>query len=160
MIIGSALMMQPGMFGVAVPWYYPVDGIINLYINSRDARPLRSSSRTVYFEKYVQEDEPENLKAGIEIKSLSKRFKKSHAVKNLSLKNRSWKNYIYVNADWIVLTNIRNCNQEMNQIRNSLGICPRQDVLYDELTVEDHLKFFCKVKGIQENQIVSKFSSF
>ena len=35
-----------------------------------------------------------------------------------------------------------------------LGICPQHDVLYDNLTVEEHLWFFAKLKGItSKNQI-------
>lgn len=30
-------------------------------------------------------------------------------------------------------------------VRSSLGLCPQHDVLFDELTVEEHLKFFCLV---------------
>jgi len=74
----------PGKFGVAKPWYYSVDGIIMLYKSRRDPRPSRSSSRNVRFEKFDQDDEPEDLKAGIDIKKLSERFKRMH-VKNLSL---------------------------------------------------------------------------
>lgn len=32
-------------------------------------------------------------------------------------------------------------------VRGSLGLCPQHDVLFDELTVEEHLDFFCKLKG-------------
>ena len=32
-------------------------------------------------------------------------------------------------------------------MRGSLGLCPQFDVLFDELTVEEHLDFFCKLKG-------------
>jgi len=50
----------------------------------------------------------------------------------------------------------------MDQIRNSLGICPQHDVLFEELTVEEHLKFFCKLNGIEDvkriNHEVIKYS--
>ena len=32
-------------------------------------------------------------------------------------------------------------------MRGSLGLCPQHDILFDELTVEEHLDFFCKLKG-------------
>lgn len=32
-------------------------------------------------------------------------------------------------------------------VRGSLGLCPQHDILFDELTVEEHLDFFCKLKG-------------
>ena len=34
----------------------------------------------------------------------------------------------------------------MDQIRHSLGICPQHNVLFDRLTVLEHLKFFARIK--------------
>ena len=34
----------------------------------------------------------------------------------------------------------------MDQIRHSLGICPQHNILFDRLTVREHLKFFAKLK--------------
>jgi ATP-binding cassette, subfamily A (ABC1), member 3 len=36
---------------------------------------------------------------------------------------------------------------DINTIRKSLGICPQFDILFDELTVEEHLRFYCKLKN-------------
>jgi ATP-binding cassette subfamily A (ABC1) protein 3 len=35
----------------------------------------------------------------------------------------------------------------MVKIRESLGLCPQHDVLFDTMTVEEHLTFFAKLKG-------------
>ena len=35
---------------------------------------------------------------------------------------------------------------EMDQIRESLGICPQHNVLFDRLTVAEHLSFFTRLK--------------
>jgi len=35
--------------------------------------------------------------------------------------------------------------ENIDGVRSSLGICPQHDVLFDELTVKEHLYFFCKV---------------
>lgn len=32
-------------------------------------------------------------------------------------------------------------------VRGSMGLCPQHDVLFDDLTVKEHLDFFCKLKG-------------
>lgn len=37
---------------------------------------------------------------------------------------------------------------EMQQIRNMIGLCPQHDILFDELTVKEHLTFFGKLKGM------------
>jgi len=33
----------------------------------------------------------------------------------------------------------------MRAVRKSLGLCPQHDVLFDDLTCAEHIKFFCKV---------------
>lgn len=38
-----------------------------------------------------------------------------------------------------------NIKYEMDTIRQSLGLCPQHDVLFDWLTVREHLIFFAKV---------------
>jgi len=39
-------------------------------------------------------------------------------------------------------------NTEMSSIRQFMGVCPQHDVLFDDLTVYEHLEFFGKLKGI------------
>ncbi|CAB4007510.1 ATP-binding cassette sub-family A member 3-like [Paramuricea clavata] len=36
---------------------------------------------------------------------------------------------------------------DMERIRDSLGLCPQHNVLFDKLTVREHLKFFVNLKG-------------
>lgn len=31
-------------------------------------------------------------------------------------------------------------------------MCNQKDILYEDLTVEDHLNFFCSIKGMEGNQ--------
>lgn len=38
---------------------------------------------------------------------------------------------------------------DIEQVRESLGLCPQHDVLFDMLTVEEHLVFFAKVCSLQ-----------
>lgn len=44
----------------------------------------------------------------------------------------------------------------MYSIRGTLGICPQQDVLFDDLTVREHLVFYSKVKGIYDKQSITE----
>ena len=41
---------------------------------------------------------------------------------------------------------------EMDQVRRSLGICPQHNVLFDPLTVREHLWFFMKLKVRQRGR--------
>jgi ABC-type lipopolysaccharide export system ATPase subunit len=39
----------------------------------------------------------------------------------------------------------------MNSIRKSLGVCPQHDVLFDNLSVREHILFFSQLKGQSYN---------
>jgi len=39
---------------------------------------------------------------------------------------------------------------DIQSVRSSLGVCPQYDVFFDELTVDEHLRFFCLMKGFPE----------
>ena len=36
---------------------------------------------------------------------------------------------------------------DIESVRTSLGLCPQHDILFDELTVSEHLTFFAKVRS-------------
>ena len=42
--------------------------------------------------------------------------------------------------------NGKNIETEMDAIRESLGLCPQHNVLFDRLTVKEHLEFFSALK--------------
>ncbi|XP_050668382.1 cholesterol transporter ABCA5-like [Leptidea sinapis] len=42
---------------------------------------------------------------------------------------------------------------DMHEIRQMIGVCPQQDVLFDLLSVKEHLKFFAAIKGIPRKRI-------
>ncbi|XP_012548268.1 cholesterol transporter ABCA5 [Bombyx mori] len=42
---------------------------------------------------------------------------------------------------------------DMYEIRQMIGVCPQQDVLFDLLSVKEHLQFFAAVKGIPRERV-------
>ena len=40
----------------------------------------------------------------------------------------------------------KSISTDMDQIRESLGLCPQHNVLFDRLTVREHLEFFLALK--------------
>ncbi|XP_036162828.1 ATP-binding cassette sub-family A member 2 isoform X2 [Myotis myotis] len=42
---------------------------------------------------------------------------------------------------------------EMDEIRKNLGMCPQHNVLFDRLTVEEHLWFYSRLKGMAQEEI-------
>jgi len=43
--------------------------------------------------------------------------------------------------------------QDIDKAREVIGVCPQFDILWDELTAEEHLYMFAKLKGIPEERI-------
>lgn len=50
--------------------------------------------------------------------------------------------------------------QDIAGVRKSLGICPQHNILFDDLTVEEHIYFFCKLKGLAKDEIKEEISKF
>ncbi|XP_063172407.1 LOW QUALITY PROTEIN: ATP-binding cassette sub-family A member 2 [Candoia aspera] len=47
---------------------------------------------------------------------------------------------------------------EMDKIRKNLGMCPQHNVLFDKLTVEEHLWFYSQLKGMAEEEICKEMA--
>ncbi|KAL4454193.1 hypothetical protein ABPG74_012150 [Tetrahymena malaccensis] len=45
--------------------------------------------------------------------------------------------------------------KDMDQIRKFLGVCPQHDILFDQLTVKEHLELFATLKGMPADKIES-----
>jgi ATP-binding cassette subfamily A (ABC1) protein 3 len=46
-----------------------------------------------------------------------------------------------------------NILEDIDEFRKKVGICPQQNVLFDDLTVREHLEMFCVFKGIKSEKI-------
>lgn len=53
-----------------------------------------------------------------------------------------------------------NIRTEMWKVRDSLGLCPQHNVLFDELTVEEHIYFFSRLKGINKGQVQAEIQKY
>eukprot|EP01043_Picozoa_sp_COSAG02_P005730 COSAG02_NODE_157_length_32999_cov_31.863647_14_plen_332_part_00 len=42
---------------------------------------------------------------------------------------------------------------DMTAIRQALGVCPQHDILFDDLTVFEHIRLFASIKGVAGSQI-------
>ncbi|RZC38259.1 ABC tran, AAA 21 and/or SbcCD C domain containing protein, partial [Asbolus verrucosus] len=113
-----------------------------------------------------------DVNPGIQIINLRKVFGKKIAVKNLSL--NIYENQIHVllghngagkTTTMSMLTGIipptsgravvcgYNIRTNMKDIRANLGLCPQHNILFDDLTVKEHIYFFSKLKGLGKSNI-------
>lgn len=42
---------------------------------------------------------------------------------------------------------------DIEGVRKSLGLCPQHNVLFDQLTVEEHMWFYGRLKGMGKDEI-------
>lgn len=126
------------------------------------------------------ENEPTHLEPGIQIRELRKTFRnKKVAVRDLSL--NIYKDQITVllghngagkTTTMSMLTGmIRPTNgtavvggfdirTNMEGVRNSLGLCPQHNILFDELTVKEHLYFYCRLKDLPKSTTYDEIEKY
>ncbi|XP_070340893.1 phospholipid-transporting ATPase ABCA3-like isoform X1 [Equus asinus] len=158
----------PGQYGVPQPWYF---FLMHSYwfgqpTTRRENEEMKCCGRNE--DKYFQA-EPPNLVAGIQIKHLHKEFGDKVAVNNLSLnlykgqitmllgQNGAGKTTTlsilagrYPPTRGEVYINGYDISKNIIEIRKNLSFCPQHDLLFNDLTVSEHLFFYAVVVILDE----------
>uniref|UniRef100_T1IS52 Uncharacterized protein n=1 Tax=Strigamia maritima TaxID=126957 RepID=T1IS52_STRMM len=178
----------PGDFGVPRPWYFPLSRDywggrvpvreIVLAIEEKGSSDT-TSTISMHFEA-----EPVSLPAGIQLRHLTKVFGKKVVVNSITLNMYQGQITVLLGHNGAGKTTTMSMltglitpskgtariygfdiRHEMTGVRTSLGLCPQHDVLFPELTVQEHLQFFYKLKGADSggrdyevNQVVEMLS--
>uniref|UniRef100_A0A8D1IL13 ABC transporter domain-containing protein n=1 Tax=Sus scrofa TaxID=9823 RepID=A0A8D1IL13_PIG len=161
----------PGEYGVSKPWNFFLlhsHWCGEAIEKTNETRQFYETTKSKYFEA-----EPPDLVAGIQIKHMCKEFRVKNtiktAVKDLSLNlfegqitvlvghNGAGKSTtlsilsgLYLLTSGEAYVNGYDVSKQMGQIRKSLGLCPQQDLLFNYLTVSEHLYFYSVIKGIPQ----------
>ncbi|XP_035229229.1 ATP-binding cassette sub-family A member 3-like isoform X2 [Stegodyphus dumicola] len=169
----------PWQFGIPKPLNFPFTK--NYWCNGKpkDTDELELVERELNSEFF--EDEPSGVSPGIVTCNISKEFRtgfqKKLVVKNVSLvmyrgqitallgHNGAGKT-TFINILTGLCTpssgsasiNGFNILTQTSKARSSLGVCPQHNILYDDLTVEEHLKIFAALKGIRWSDISDEIS--
>lgn len=155
----------PGEYGIPQPWYFPCTS--TFWCGPKPYKDVKDYDDD--YNKVNYEREPTDLNIGIKIKKLRKSFGSKTAVKDISVNmyedqitvllghNGAGKTTTISMLTGVITPtagtayiNGHNIRTEMWKVRNSLSLCPQNNVLFDELTVEEHLHFFSKLKGVKE----------
>ncbi|XP_071813575.1 phospholipid-transporting ATPase ABCA3-like isoform X2 [Apostichopus japonicus] len=168
----------PGEFGIPRPWYFPLSksywcGHIMEDENDEETeaspllRPCDSDSSD------FMENEPVGMHAGIRIQNLRKVYKGNNvAVNNMCLNmyegqitallghngagkttTLSMLTGLFPPSKGTAIVNGHDIRTDIDGVHTQLGLCPQHDVLYDNLTVEEHLYFFAKLKGYPSDKV-------
>uniref|UniRef100_A0A3B3WR13 P-type phospholipid transporter n=1 Tax=Poecilia mexicana TaxID=48701 RepID=A0A3B3WR13_9TELE len=166
----------PGQYGIPKPWYFPFTssywcGMTPVAENSPDL--LTDSGADVgYFER-----PPPSVKAGVSIRNLVKIYKtgKKLAVDGLSVDfyenqitsflghNGAGKTTtmsiltgLFPPTSGTALIHGYDIRTDIDSIRKYLGMCPQHNVLFNELTVEEHIYFYARLKGLSRSEVDSE----
>ncbi|KAM4598643.1 phospholipid-transporting ATPase ABCA3 [Polymixia lowei] len=168
----------PGEYGVPLPYYFFI--LPSYWCSSPRMALVNEKEEEEDAEKALKgefiEGEPAGLVSGVKIKHLAKEFKVGNktrqAVRDLTLNmfegqitvllghngagkttTLSMLTGLFPPTSGRAYVNGYDICQDMALIRRSLGLCPQHDVLFDNLTVREHLLFYAQLKGFPRDEI-------
>ncbi|KAG8513504.1 LOW QUALITY PROTEIN: ATP-binding cassette sub-family A member 3 [Galemys pyrenaicus] len=160
----------PGKYGVPKPWYFFVQRSYWLGESSTNQEQASENVYSAAGNEYF-ESEPAHLVVGISIQHLYKEFILQNttilAVQDLTLNfyegqitvllgpNGAGKTTtlsiltgFYVPTKGKVYVSGYDISKDMPLVRKNLGLCPQDNILFPDLTVSEHLYFYCVIKGV------------
>ncbi|KAM9795719.1 phospholipid-transporting ATPase ABCA1 isoform 1-T1 [Syngnathus typhle] len=169
----------PGEYGIPRPWYFLFH--INYWkgITMEDGIPIPSAPAERVKDRI--EADPSNLVLGVNISNLVKIYKKGAklAVNHLNLKfyegqitsflghNGAGKTTtlsvltgMFPPTSGTVYINGMDIRYDVDTIRRTLGVCPQHNVLFDVLTVEEHVWFYGRLKGMSKDEVNAELDSW
>ncbi|XP_054459181.1 phospholipid-transporting ATPase ABCA1 [Anoplopoma fimbria] len=168
----------PGEYGIPRPWYFIFQ------LNYWGGIPLEAGmpippAPTEQDEDHI-EPEPTDLILGVSIRNLVKIYKKGAklAVNHLNLKFYEGQITSFLGHNGAgktttisVLTGLfpptsgtvyikgLDIRHDMDIIRRTLGVCPQHNVLFDILTVEEHVWFYGSLKGLSDAEVKAELDT-
>ncbi|KAM7418256.1 hypothetical protein PAMA_017758 [Pampus argenteus] len=163
----------PGQYGIPRPWYFPFTK--SYWFGEKDGKSNKIPvSRKGNLGAVCIEEEPAHLEPGVYIENLVKVYRhgKKLAVDGLTLGFYEGQITSFLGHNGAgktttmsILTGLfpptsgtayilgRDIRTELSTIRQSLGVCPQHNVLFSMLTVEEHIWFYARLKGLSEEQV-------
>ncbi|XP_037903715.1 ATP-binding cassette sub-family A member 3-like isoform X5 [Hermetia illucens] len=171
----------PGEYGFKEPWYFCFK--VDYWL------PKRTQWETLHDEASLNNyDDPDrfendpatvNKKAGVQIRNLRKTFGDKIAVAGLSLDmyeneitvllghNGAGKTttismitgFLMPTRGTIRVNNL-DTSTHMSEVRKTLGVCPQHNILFDTLTVQEHIIFYGRLKGLRPSQISAEIDKY
>uniref|UniRef100_A0A8C6VPK5 P-type phospholipid transporter n=1 Tax=Naja naja TaxID=35670 RepID=A0A8C6VPK5_NAJNA len=161
----------PGQYGIPRPWYFP---FMKSYWFGEESGGQWLPSDATGSSEICMEEEPSHLPLGVSIKNLVKVYRDSKklAVDGLTLNFYEGQITSFLGHNGAgktttmsILTGLfpptsgtafilgKDIRSELNTIRKHLGVCPQHNVLFDELTVEEHIWFYARLKGLPKKLV-------
>ncbi|KAL3853226.1 hypothetical protein ACJMK2_016782 [Sinanodonta woodiana] len=167
--------VHPGEYGVAQPFYFP---FMPSYWCGREIKDMNYESSTAnsgQSSKFFERDPP-GLTPGISIMHLRKEFGSGRgakvAVADMTLNmyedqitsllghngagkttTMSMLTGFLAPTSGTAIINGYDIRTDISKVRQTLGLCPQHNILFDLLTVNEHLEFFAQLKGCEKKNL-------
>uniref|UniRef100_A0A8D0GXJ4 P-type phospholipid transporter n=1 Tax=Sphenodon punctatus TaxID=8508 RepID=A0A8D0GXJ4_SPHPU len=162
----------PGQYGIPRPWYFPFTK--SYWFGEESEQRLLPKSLEKGPSEICMEEEPSHLRLGVSIQNLVKIYRdgKKVAVDGLTLNFFEGQITSFLGHNGAgktttmsILTGLfpptlgtafilgKDIRSELSTIRQNLGVCPQHNVLFDLLTVEEHIWFYARLKGLSERMV-------
>ncbi|XP_040445068.1 phospholipid-transporting ATPase ABCA7 isoform X1 [Falco naumanni] len=163
----------PGQYGIPKPWNFPFLKSYWLGEPSSAMYPPYPASPLTAPQVLVEEP-PAQLQPGVSIRNLVKIYRNSShvAVNGLSLDFYEGQITSFLGHNGAgktttmsILTGLLpptsgtayilgwDIRSDIDSIRKTMGMCPQHNVLFDILTVEEHVWFYGRLKGLSEERV-------
>ncbi|XP_037714104.1 ATP-binding cassette sub-family A member 3-like [Drosophila subpulchrella] len=171
--------VMPGNFGVPRPWNFPFTrefwSIESIERKNEDLDGIDMAQ----LHPKAFEMEPEGKHIGVRIKDLRKKFADKTVVRGLTM--NMFKDEITVllghngagktttvsmltgmipPTSGAALINGYDITANTEEARMSMGICPQHNVLFDEMSVSNHIRFFSRIKGLRGEEVESEVAKY
>ncbi|KAK5648970.1 hypothetical protein RI129_003862 [Pyrocoelia pectoralis] len=169
--------VNPGQYGLARPLNFPIRWISKHIFKQRKGNVIDSAEVEV-FREYCKVEIAPNLKPGIQVKNLYKKFGKQSVVNDLSIDiyegqitallghngagkttTMSIMTGLIGPTSGKVLISGKDIKYHMDEVRDSLGLCPQHNLQFNDLTVMQHLIFFGMLKGMSKTDAIKEGES-
>ncbi|XP_059179614.1 phospholipid-transporting ATPase ABCA3-like [Physella acuta] len=156
--------IRPGEYGIPKPFYFCFTK--SYWCGSSQASDAVYQTENEHNRRF--EKEPTNTHPGIQILNLKKTFGRKVAVAGTSLNLYEGQITVLLGhngagktttmsmltgfippTSGTAIVNGFDIRTNIAGVRGSLGLCPQHNILFDTMTVREHLLFFAKLKGYQ-----------
>lgn len=170
--------IYPGKYGVPEKWYFPFTA--SYWCGTPRYSAVEDIQESVQTNPDIYEREPSNIPIGVQIKHLRKMYRnKKVAVRDLCLNmyegqitvllghngagkttTMSMLTGMFPPTSGTAKVNGYDIGNNMTKVRESLGLCPQYNIIFNDLTVEEHLYFFSRLKGLPTAEIKTEVAKY
>ncbi|XP_078074970.1 retinal-specific phospholipid-transporting ATPase ABCA4 [Mustelus asterias] len=155
----------PGQYGIPSPWYFPLQA--SYWFGAEKTQPATDVTAAMAGNPFY-EKEPSSLTLGVSVQNLVKIFEEGHkpAVDGLSINffegqitsflghNGAGKTTtmsmligLFPPTSGTAVINGKDIRTDIDTIREDIGMCPQHNILFNNLTVAEHILFYTQLRG-------------